>query len=614
MKMKMRKTVTMALALALLISVMTTLLPVTATAEVGGTGITLGTGKIAVGNKVYFGDQILWRVLKSGDGKALLISEKTLATTKFNPDASDGNAWSGSTVQTWCTDYYTSWPAGIEKNAILATSVSETNDHTENGTAYYYKGSHNNYLYSAASLDNEHFFFLSAKEADTLFSNDNDRKATGSSAWWWLRSPYAKYSDAAGVVGNDGWVRSSYVIYGNGSRPAFNLNLSSVLFTSEISSESSTSYELTMKDENLAISKTAGKNATRKGNVVTVPYDISGSSVVGSTSAYVMVTDKAYTESETTVLQYAALTDGTESGTGSFALDSGITGTWGTNYHVYLLAVNESGEKKTDYASAPTEILHVHDFTYSAGTGDQANTITAVCGNGGCDITSGLTMTISAPADLTYDRTPKAAALNTDYNTTAFPGTYEIRYEQNGISVDAADVKNAGTYTAKVNAEGQTASIDFEIRSKPVTATVTAVDRGYLAENNTVELTAGTVSGVLDGDAVSVDVSAAEGRMADANAGENKPVTVTGVRLGGTDAGNYELSAQPTGVTVTIEKAASYVNAAPTAKALTYNGSAQELVTAGEATGGEMQYAIGTATEATQPYTTSIPTATDAGT
>ncbi|MBQ2047399.1 MAG: copper resistance protein CopC, partial [Schwartzia sp.] len=63
-----------------------------------------------------------------------------------------------------------------------------------------------------------------------------------------------------------------------------------------------------------------------------------------------------------------------------------------------------------------------------------------------------------------------------------------------------------------------------------------------------------------------------------------------------------------------VAKEASVVTKAPEAKTLTYNESAQELVTAGTATGGEMQYALGTATEATQPYTTSIPTATDAGT
>lgn len=67
-------------------------------------------------------------------------------------------------------------------------------------------------------------------------------------------------------------------------------------------------------------------------------------------------------------------------------------------------------------------------------------------------------------------------------------------------------------------------------------------------------------------------------------------------------------------VKLTVNKADSAVTKAPTAKTLTYTGSPQALVSAGTAEGGEMQYAIGTATEATQPYTTSIPAKTDAGT
>ena len=67
-------------------------------------------------------------------------------------------------------------------------------------------------------------------------------------------------------------------------------------------------------------------------------------------------------------------------------------------------------------------------------------------------------------------------------------------------------------------------------------------------------------------------------------------------------------------VTVTVGKA-NAVAATVTANSRTYDGTEKPLVTVtGEATGGEMQYALGTATEATQPYTTSIPTATDAGT
>ena len=63
-------------------------------------------------------------------------------------------------------------------------------------------------------------------------------------------------------------------------------------------------------------------------------------------------------------------------------------------------------------------------------------------------------------------------------------------------------------------------------------------------------------------------------------------------------------------------KQAATVTKAPTSKTLTYTGSAQELVTAGTASGGTMQYALGTdaTTAPTTGYTTSIPTATDAGT
>ena len=75
---------------------------------------------------------------------------------------------------------------------------------------------------------------------------------------------------------------------------------------------------------------------------------------------------------------------------------------------------------------------------------------------------------------------------------------------------------------------------------------------------------------------------------------------------------NYK-DKDPAKVKVTIARAASSFTA-PKARSLTYTGKGQELVTAGKANGGTMQYALGTATKATQPYTTSIPTATKAGT
>jgi hypothetical protein len=74
---------------------------------------------------------------------------------------------------------------------------------------------------------------------------------------------------------------------------------------------------------------------------------------------------------------------------------------------------------------------------------------------------------------------------------------------------------------------------------------------------------------------------------------------------------------EATTFTYTFEaKTAAVVTTAPQAKALTSNGSARELVTAGEASGGKMYYALGTDTPTapTDGWSTSIPTATEAGT
>ena len=71
------------LALALIVSVLLTAMPVSGAAADGST-VTLGAGALTVGSRVWFGDQILWRVLKSGDSKALLISNSILASIRLS--------------------------------------------------------------------------------------------------------------------------------------------------------------------------------------------------------------------------------------------------------------------------------------------------------------------------------------------------------------------------------------------------------------------------------------------------------------------------------------------------------------------------------------------------
>lgn len=82
------------------------------------------------------------------------------------------------------------------------------------------------------------------------------------------------------------------------------------------------------------------------------------------------------------------------------------------------------------------------------------------------------------------------------------------------------------------------------------------------------------------------------------------------VPSGASEGNNYNISYQNGSLTISAKDSAA-VTKVPKAKTLTYNGSAQELVTAGEADGGEMYYALGTETEATETYSTSIPTGTE---
>ena len=88
----------------------------------------------------------------------------------------------------------------------------------------------------------------------------------------------------------------------------------------------------------------------------------------------------------------------------------------------------------------------------------------------------------------------------------------------------------------------------------------------------------------------------------------NSELTGTAVtQIGTTATGSKEFWAKWTAVYA--------VTATVTANNRTYDGTEKPLVTVtGTATGGEMQYALGTKDTATQPYTTSIPTATDART
>ncbi len=297
-----------------------------------------------------------------------------------------------------------------------------------------------------------------------------------------------------------------------------------------------------------------------------------------------------------------------------------------------LSSVIFSSESKT-FSLKPH---YTHSFTYSA----SGATITAMCGAAGCDLTdSKATLTIVKPTLETYLQTgagisPAATLTGLEAFKTAtgltvtadsikyFKATKSgSTYTKDGTALAAAPTY-AGDYIAEITLTGVksgaettgdvAASVGYTIAKPEITIT-TAPAAGEITYGQTLEdstLTGGAVSEKNDS-RVSV-----EGTFA------WKDLTVVPT-VSDSQKTEYDVVFTPKNtnyataeckVKLTVNKADSVVTKAPTVKTLTYTGSPQALVSAGTSEGGEMQYALGAEIEATQPYTTSIPTATDAGT
>ena len=200
-----------------------------------------------------------------------------------------------------------------------------------------------------------------------------------------------------------------------------------------------------------------------------------------------------------------------------------------------------------------------------------------------------------------------------------------LAYQKDG-SAATPDNTTAGTYD--IVASGATASDNYTITyangtltisdkgtqtitADDVTATYGDTDKSVSAIVTDPATGGGAISyAVNDGSADYIDVNATTGALTIKKVPADGKAYVT-VTAAGTAA--YEQATKE--VTVTINKA-NAVPATVTANNRTYDGTEKPLVTVDDSmlVGGDMQYALGTATEATEPYTTSIPAKTEVGT
>ncbi len=172
---------------------------------------------------------IEWIVMKKEGNQVLLLSKYVLDAKPYNEEFEDVT-WETSDIRQWLNNEFYTTAFNKTEKAKIQTSLIKNEDNSEYGT-------------SGGNDTEDKVFLLSEKEAETLFSDEEERIAKATeyaeksgvyvnkekAAWWWLRSP-GYHGHHAAVVNKYGWVDrdgSCVSIYSGGVRPALHLNLQS---------------------------------------------------------------------------------------------------------------------------------------------------------------------------------------------------------------------------------------------------------------------------------------------------------------------------------------------------------------------------------------------------
>lgn len=381
------------------------MLPTAALAVDTGKAIQLvtndGAGNIGGGqaDNIYFGtyyqsndstkEPVKWRVLSNANGQLFLLSDQNLDVFQYHTER-EYVTWETSTIRSWLNGYGASSNTGgssgtaytgdnfldtafsaKEQNAIVETAVVNDDNKDEN---YGTNGNGGNdttdriFLLSIAEADNLSYFpkYSSSRySANTPYVVDGGRLGThmngedvGYLDRWWLRSPGSNNTMAAGIdeegvelyEGNPVNNKSFAV------RPAFNLDLDDVLFTSAatggksargmdsgltaVQNYSGNDWKLTLKDSTR--SSFAISNGKWSGNTLTFSY--SGAQTGTNEYLSAVILENGAITYYGRILQLTSA-----SGTASLSLPSGVTLSDTTKLYVFNEQVN--GDKRTDYAS-----------------------------------------------------------------------------------------------------------------------------------------------------------------------------------------------------------------------------------------------------------------------
>ena len=323
---------------------------------------------------IYFGTYnntpIKWRVLdasKANDGTTngmFLLSEYLLASDlAFNWVVSKNNVYQGSDAQGWCIGFAKNRDnfSVLEQSAMLGIAKND------GISAAFPKG----YTWGESSLTvDDKMFLLSVQElADYVANYDGPALKTSfltpglSANEWLLRTPcwageHTTSFVSSIVLKHGNLVLSSKSSGNKASRPAFNLNLDSILYTSTaIRSKWDANvddrlfavntvtnipdWKLTLKDSSRNFSASPSTTKIRANESLTITY--SGAKTGDNEYVSAMIVD-----GNDDVLYYGRIAQNSESGTATITIPSEMaTG----NYKLKVFSEQYNGDYKTDYGS-----------------------------------------------------------------------------------------------------------------------------------------------------------------------------------------------------------------------------------------------------------------------
>ncbi len=219
---------------------------------------------------------------------------------------------------------------------------------------------------------------------------------------------------------------------------------------------------------------------------------------------------------------------------------------------------------------------------------------TAADGNGGAnyavtfttvatgEITKATVTPIITISNKVYDRTTAATiltrtlggvfgsdAVTLNGGTAAFANAAAA----NGKTVNITGLNLGGAGASNYQLSATVASAMANITPKPLTVTG-IIAAGKIYDGNTgatINSSAAALSGVITGDAITLDITGTAGAFNNKTAGPGKTVAVSGLSIGGAEVGNYSLI-QPT-TTAAITPKELTVGGTFTANNRTYNGT-----------------------------------------